>query len=108
MAALSKESSETTTKIEATLVRAVKYETGSRSRPSYRLVGLVVSRPPRERKIPGSNPACDVDFLGGRVNKLLCPRNTDCMVLCSTFFFLLVSTGFFTVMQYIIQNNKNH
>ena len=23
-----------------------------------RLVGLVVRRPPRERKIPGSNPAC--------------------------------------------------
>ena len=40
MAALSKESSETTTKIEATLVRAVKYETVSRSRPSYRLVGI--------------------------------------------------------------------
>ena len=45
MAALNKESSETTTKIEATLVRAVKYETVklSRSRPSYRLVGPVVS-----------------------------------------------------------------
>ena len=62
MAALSKESSETTTKIEATLARAVKYETISRSRPSYRLVGLVVIRPPRERKIPGSNPAYHVDF----------------------------------------------
>ena len=65
MAALSKESSETFTKIEATLVRAVKYETVSRSRPSYSLIGLVVRRPPRERKIPGSNPACDVDFFSG-------------------------------------------
>ena len=88
MAALSKKSSETTTKIEATLVRAVKYETVSRSKPSYRLVGLVVGRPPREWKIPGSNPACDVDFFRGRVKKPLCPHNTDCMLLslCSTFF----------------------
>ena len=85
MAALSKESSETTTKLEAALVRAVKYETVSRS---YRLVGLVVRRPPRERKIPGSNPACDVDFFRGLVKKLLCPHNTDCMLLCSTFFYL--------------------
>ena len=30
----------------------------------YRLVGLVVRRPPRERKIPGSNPACDGIFSG--------------------------------------------
>ena len=29
-----------------------------------RLVGLVVRRPPRERKIPGSNPACDGFFSG--------------------------------------------
>ena len=29
-----------------------------------RLVGLVVRRPPRERKIPGSNPACDAIFSG--------------------------------------------
>ena len=29
-----------------------------------RLVGLVVRRPPRERKIPGSNPACDGNFSG--------------------------------------------
>ena len=65
MAELSKESSKTTTKIEATLVHAVKYETVSRSRPSYHLVGLVVRRPPCERKIPGSNPACDVDFFSG-------------------------------------------
>ena len=86
MAALSKESSETTTKIEATLVRAVKFETVSRSRPSYRLVGLVVRRPPRERKIAGSNPACDVDFFRGRAKKHLCSHNTDCMLLCSTFF----------------------
>ena len=31
---------------------------------SDRLVGLVVRRPPRERKIPGSNPACDGIFSG--------------------------------------------
>ena len=30
----------------------------------YRLVGLVVKRPPRERKIPGSNPACAGIFSG--------------------------------------------
>ena len=30
----------------------------------YRLVGLVVRRPPRERKIPGSNPACARIFSG--------------------------------------------
>ena len=29
-----------------------------------RLVGLVVRRPPRERKIPGSNPACAGIFFG--------------------------------------------
>ena len=28
------------------------------------LVGLVVRRPPQERKIPGSNPACVVIFSG--------------------------------------------
>ena len=32
--------------------------------PVDRLVGLVVRRPPRERKIPGSNPACDGIFSG--------------------------------------------
>ena len=32
-----------------------------------RLVGLVVRRPPRERKIAGSNPACARSFWGGRV-----------------------------------------
>ena len=31
---------------------------------SHRLVGLVVRRPPRERKIPGSNPACKGIFSG--------------------------------------------
>ena len=31
---------------------------------SDRLVGLVVRRPPRERKVPGSNPACDGIFSG--------------------------------------------
>ena len=30
----------------------------------YRLVGLMVRRPPPERKIPGSNPACAGIFLG--------------------------------------------
>ena len=29
-----------------------------------RLVGLVIRRLPRERKIPGSNPACDGIFSG--------------------------------------------
>ena len=29
-----------------------------------RLVGLVVRRPPQDRKIPGSNPACDGIFSG--------------------------------------------
>ena len=29
-----------------------------------RLVGLVVRRPPRERKVPGSNPACAGIFRG--------------------------------------------
>ena len=29
-----------------------------------RLVGLMVRRPPRERKVPGSNPACAGIFLG--------------------------------------------
>ena len=86
MAALSRESSKTTAKIEATLVHAVKYETVSRSRPSYHLVGLVVWHPPQEWKIPDSNPACDENFFRGRVKKLLCPHNTDCMLLCSTFF----------------------
>ena len=31
---------------------------------SDHLVGLVVRRPPRERKIPGLNPACARIFLG--------------------------------------------
>ena len=31
---------------------------------SYRLVGLVVRRPPRERKVPGSNPTCAGIFSG--------------------------------------------
>ena len=31
---------------------------------SDRLVGLVVRRPPRERKTPGSNPACAGIFSG--------------------------------------------
>ena len=36
-----------------------------------RLVGLVVRRPPRERKIPGSNPACDGIFSGSSHNFLV-------------------------------------
>ena len=35
-----------------------------RPRNNYRLVGLVIRRPPRERKIPGSNPACAGIFSG--------------------------------------------
>ena len=31
---------------------------------SDRLVGLVVRRPPRHRKVPGSNPACAGIFSG--------------------------------------------
>ena len=31
---------------------------------SYRLIGQVVRHPPRERKIPGSNPACAGIFSG--------------------------------------------
>ena len=31
---------------------------------TYRLVGLVVRRPPQERKIPGLNPACARIFSG--------------------------------------------
>ena len=30
----------------------------------YRLIGLVVKGPPRERKVPGSNPACTGIFSG--------------------------------------------
>ena len=33
-------------------------------RDRNRLVGLVVRRPPRERKVPGSNPACGGIFSG--------------------------------------------
>ena len=50
------------------------YDTGPWSRsesgrparclPGDRLDGLVVRRPPRERKIPGSNPACPGIFSG--------------------------------------------
>ena len=32
--------------------------------PRNRLIGLVVRRPPRERKVPGSNPACSGIFSG--------------------------------------------
>ena len=31
---------------------------------NYHLVGLVVRRPPRQRKVPGSNPACAGIFSG--------------------------------------------
>ena len=37
---------------------------GGSSSSLYCLVGLVVRRPPRERKIPGSNPACAGIFSG--------------------------------------------
>ena len=37
---------------------------GFESRSGHRLVGLVVRRPPREREIPGSNPACASIFSG--------------------------------------------
>ena len=46
------------------LNRPVEHITGLFCRSLYRLVGLVVRRPPRERKIPGSNPACVVNFSG--------------------------------------------
>ena len=36
----------------------------SHSALAYRLVGLVVRHPPRERKIQGSNPACAGIFSG--------------------------------------------
>ena len=36
-----------------------------------RLVGLVVRRPPRERKVPGSNPACGEIFLGSSHTSVL-------------------------------------
>ena len=44
-----------------TVVGSAALSSGSKliSHPVERLVGLVVRRPPRERKIPGSNPACD-------------------------------------------------
>ena len=35
-----------------------------RSIVDYHLVGLVVRRPSRERKVPGSNPACGGIFSG--------------------------------------------
>ena len=38
--------------------------TSSLSLSADRLVGLVVRRPPRERKVPGSNPACAGIFSG--------------------------------------------
>ena len=34
---------------------------------SHRLVGLVVRHPPRERKVPGSNPACAGIIFQGQV-----------------------------------------
>ena len=37
---------------------------GGLLQPRDRLAGLVVRRPPRERKIPGSNPACTGIFSG--------------------------------------------
>ena len=40
------------------------WSTNSKVTGMDRLVGLVVRRPPRERKIPGSNPACAGIFSG--------------------------------------------
>ena len=40
------------------------YHGGRRPSSDNRLVGLVVRRPPRERKIPASNPACAGLFSG--------------------------------------------
>ena len=42
----------------------VRARSRARAHVIHRLVGLVVRRPPRERKIPGSNPACDGIFSG--------------------------------------------
>ena len=56
---------------------------GAQIRPStlgvYRLVGLVVRRPPRERKIPGSNPACAGIFSG---SSHTCDLNIGTPVAC--------------------------
>ena len=47
------------------LVDALSYQQARTHAHTYnRLVGLVVRRPPRQRKIPGSNPACAGIFSG--------------------------------------------
>ena len=43
---------------------AIDSRAGQIFSPVDRIVGLVVRRPPRERKIPGSNPACAGTFSG--------------------------------------------
>ena len=78
----------------------------SRSRPSYRLVGLVVRRPPRERKTPGLNPACDVGFFRGRVKKLLCPNNTVCCYV-QLFFFTCVYRFLYSNTIYHTEQQKS-
>ena len=45
-------------------VREVAVQTRARMHHKVGLVGLVVRRPPRERKVPGSNPACAGIFSG--------------------------------------------
>ena len=57
----------TTTELTATFDVVVSISTLWRitfANRHHRLVGLVVRRPPRERKIPGSNPACAGIFSG--------------------------------------------
>ena len=51
-------------KLWVTVRRSLHPLTFALSALTDRLVGLAVSRPPRERKIPGSNPACDGIFSG--------------------------------------------
>ena len=46
------------------LILMSNWDLDSGSFQSDRLVGLVVRRPPRERKVPGSNPACTGIFSG--------------------------------------------
>ena len=46
------------------VVKCHKLKTFALLRYTDRLVGLVIRRPPRERKIPGSNPACAGIFSG--------------------------------------------
>ena len=49
---------------QVTTVFTVQPSFHHRHSTNHRLVGLVVRRPPRERKIPGSNPVCAGIFWG--------------------------------------------